>query len=281
MSSPSSSTLQELHRLDRSSPDFQGQLSGILYGQEYVRCVPNLQGDDLVWLVDYLDKVRCYVALSPHSPLKLGQAPDHLDPTSNASRKCLRELRRICSTRAILPSSYMLSSDLINVNSEPFASGGYGDIYHGTLDGSSVCIKRVRVYTKDPPTKAIGVRYWRCRFPRPPSLTKLTDLLQRGCNVETLETPKHLTPPGCYHHSPPTRFKLDVWWGPAGIHPETPQRRPACARGWRSCRVYPILTFVTRYPMSLRDSATSTHAMWFTGISRECVTVPDLAPLSC
>jgi len=71
MSPPSPPVLQELHRLDRSSPDFQGQLSRILYGQEYMRCVPDLQGDDLVWLVDYLDKVRRDIAL-PHSLLKLG-----------------------------------------------------------------------------------------------------------------------------------------------------------------------------------------------------------------
>jgi len=71
MSSPSLPVLQELHRLDRSSPDFHDQLCNVLYGQEYVRCVPNLQDDDLVWLVDYLDKVRRNVALPP-SPLKLG-----------------------------------------------------------------------------------------------------------------------------------------------------------------------------------------------------------------
>jgi len=58
MSSPSLPALQRLHRLDRSSSDFQDQLSNALYGEEHKRCVSNLQGDDLVWLVDYLDKVR-------------------------------------------------------------------------------------------------------------------------------------------------------------------------------------------------------------------------------
>jgi len=71
MSPPSSPFLQELQRFDRSSPDFQGQLSSVLYGPEYVRCVPDLQGDDLVWLVDYLDKVRPCIAL-PNFPLRLG-----------------------------------------------------------------------------------------------------------------------------------------------------------------------------------------------------------------
>ena len=65
----SSPTLQQLDLLDRSSPDFHDQLSNVLYGQEYQQCIPNLQGEDLVWLVDYLDKVRCHIAL-PHPLLK-------------------------------------------------------------------------------------------------------------------------------------------------------------------------------------------------------------------
>jgi len=69
MSSPSSSTLQQLYRLNRSSPDFHDQLCDVLYKEEYVRCVPNLEGDDLVRLVNYLDNVRRRIAL-PHSPLK-------------------------------------------------------------------------------------------------------------------------------------------------------------------------------------------------------------------
>jgi len=64
----------------------------------------------------------------------------------------------------------------------------------------------MRVYTQDGPGKTAKVCYRLRCFPRPPSLTKLTDLLQGGRNVETLETPKHLTPPGCHYLSPPTHF---------------------------------------------------------------------------
>ena len=41
---------------------------------------------------------------------------------------------------------------------EPFASGGCGDVYHGILDGSKVCVKRVRLYAIDDQGKAIEVR---------------------------------------------------------------------------------------------------------------------------
>ena len=68
MSLPSSLALQQLHHLDRSSPDFHDQLCNLFYGKEYSKCIPNLQGDDLVWLVDYLDKVRRHVTFL-HSPL--------------------------------------------------------------------------------------------------------------------------------------------------------------------------------------------------------------------
>jgi len=111
-----------------------------------------------VWFVDYLDEVRRRVVL-PYSPLKSLQALGALDPSSSAFRKCLRELRSICGTRGILPSSYTLSSDVLNIGPNPFASGGYGDVYHGTLNGSTVCVKRVRVYTQDGPQKVTKVRY--------------------------------------------------------------------------------------------------------------------------
>ena len=64
-----SSPLGQLRRLDRSSSKFHDQLSNILYGEEYKRWVQNLQGDDLVGFVDYLDEVRRRVLLL-RPPLK-------------------------------------------------------------------------------------------------------------------------------------------------------------------------------------------------------------------
>ena len=58
--------LQQLRRLKPSSPDFHVQLNGVFCEQEYARCVLNLQGDDLAWLVGYLDKARRHVSI-PYS----------------------------------------------------------------------------------------------------------------------------------------------------------------------------------------------------------------------
>ena len=66
---PSRNPLKQLCHLDRSSPDFHDQVSNILQGEEYNQWVPNIQGDDLVGIVNYLDKVRGHVSPS-HSPLK-------------------------------------------------------------------------------------------------------------------------------------------------------------------------------------------------------------------
>jgi len=60
----------------------------------------------------------------------------------------------------ILPTSYTLLSRHLDISPRPVASGGSGDVYEGTLDGSKVCVKRVRVYSKEGPTKMTKVRYF-------------------------------------------------------------------------------------------------------------------------
>ena len=83
MSSPHSTTLRQLRHLDESSPNFHDQLTSVLSGEEYEQSVPNLRNNDLVFLVDYLDKVRRHVALpalclSQYRPLifSIPQVPD-------------------------------------------------------------------------------------------------------------------------------------------------------------------------------------------------------------
>jgi len=63
--------LKQLRGLDKSSSKFHEQVSDILYGEEYKQWVPELQGDDLVGFVDYLNQVRHPVSLvrSPYKPL--------------------------------------------------------------------------------------------------------------------------------------------------------------------------------------------------------------------
>ena len=52
---------------------------------------------------------------------------------------------------------YALSLRL-NAGPDPPSSGGYMDVYEGTLDASIVCVKRVRASTRGFPQKATEVR---------------------------------------------------------------------------------------------------------------------------
>ena len=63
----------------------------------------------------------------------------------------------ICGARMILPASCMLSHRVLEVDYSPFASGGYGDVREGALNGSKVCVKRIRVDTHGVAQKAAKV----------------------------------------------------------------------------------------------------------------------------
>lgn len=128
MTPPSPPVLQQLYRLNRSLYDYSRQLDGIFNSQQYKRCLANLQGDELTCLVDYLDKIS-----------------RDSDPSGAVSRRCLSELGDICASKGVLPTSHALPPDILHISPEPYASGGYGDVYQGILHGSRVRVKRVRV----------------------------------------------------------------------------------------------------------------------------------------
>jgi len=73
------------------------------------------------------------------------QILDGLDPTCSPFRKCLYELQKTCSSRTILPATYEVSGALTLSTTEVAAYGGFCDVYKGSLDGSDVCIKRLRI----------------------------------------------------------------------------------------------------------------------------------------
>ena len=43
----------------------------------------------------------------------------------------------------------MIPPHLLTVDFEPFASGGFADVYRGSFNGLPVCVKRLRVATPD------------------------------------------------------------------------------------------------------------------------------------
>lgn len=93
------------------------------------------------------------------------QAIKRLDPSGPAFRECLRKLRNICGTRAILPASCTRLPQFSTTDTRPSAKGDCGDVYEGTLDGSKVSIKRVRVYTEEALQNAAKVGFDALVFP--------------------------------------------------------------------------------------------------------------------
>ena len=110
----------------------------------------------------------------------------------------MRELIGICAFKTILPSSYIITSSL-TVDPEPFAAGGSGDVYRGTLDRSDVCVKRVRMYSKNGTDKPKKVCFRGHLSPCLHWLIKPVGLLQRGGDVETLEASKYSASAWSYH----------------------------------------------------------------------------------
>ena len=49
--------LKQLRDFDRTSLQFHKHLSNFLRSEGYRSAVPSLQGEDLAWLVEYLDSV--------------------------------------------------------------------------------------------------------------------------------------------------------------------------------------------------------------------------------
>ena len=147
----SSLTLEELLHFEVSSPDFPQQLENALREQDCEQYALNLGANDLIRLVDYLDKVRRHIPRYRH-PLKPPQALDALGPTSPGFRVCSRRLGLICGTRTVLPTSYTSPSSLLSVARGCSVPGGHGEVHQGNLGGSMVRVKRMRVpFPKDAP----------------------------------------------------------------------------------------------------------------------------------
>ena len=64
---PAPVPLERLRTLDISSADFPDKVAKLLRDEAYQECVPNLQGGNLTWLVEFLDNVYLQIP-SPLSP---------------------------------------------------------------------------------------------------------------------------------------------------------------------------------------------------------------------
>ena len=145
--------LQHLYSLDTSSPDFLRVLYGLIRHDEDEQYSSSLQGSELARLVDFLDDVRSLP--SPFRPVakQTPQVLSTIPTTDDVFRQCLRKLRAICGCHTTLPSSHVVSDDLVTKHGgHPIAYGGFADVWEGTLSGRKVCVKVLRVSLNDDPS---------------------------------------------------------------------------------------------------------------------------------
>jgi hypothetical protein len=181
----------------------------------------------------------------------------------------------------ILPTSYVIPSQELSVGHRPVALGGFGDVFKGILNGSGVCVKRVRMYSQDDPQKPQKVRYLdHCLFSLL-LLTKLPGPLSRGYLVEAPKTRKHCSFFGCHCDPSSTHLGMDAPWRLDGIHRTAPRWRPVRPRRCPFQVFDLVLISVTSSLMSPKDCIFSTLAISFMAISKGYVVHKDLNSPQC
>jgi len=141
--------LQRLYSLDTSSPDFLRYLYCLIQYDEKEQYLTSLQGSELARLVNFLDKVRsvpsAFHQFTKQTPQALGVIPT----TDDVARECLDKLQAICGHHAILPSSYIVSDQIVRVDDGPISLGAVADVWEGTCRGKKVSIKSLRIRTEN------------------------------------------------------------------------------------------------------------------------------------
>ena len=68
----------------------------------------------------------------------------------------------------MLPTSYTLPSQLLEIEPNAFLHGGLFSVYKGTFRGSEICAKRIMLYTQDTPVEtAAKLKVHFSAFPSP------------------------------------------------------------------------------------------------------------------
>ena len=205
--------LQRLYSLSTSSPHFCRNLHDLIQSDREDFYLFDLQGSDLIRLVDFLDRVR----IPPSAPLQLTElAPQALaiiSPTDDVSRLCLHKLQAICSHHGILPSSHIIAGGLTKVGGYPVAFGGFAEVWEGVHDKTKVCIKcpkttRTDYQEKDKVNNLHGT-------PLPRLLNDTSwhiGVLQGSNHVETIQTSEYCSLDRHYAKSFAICIGVDAEW---------------------------------------------------------------------
>lgn len=141
--------LNHLYSLKTIPPDFPRYLDWLIQSDQEENYLSTLQNPELTQLVNFLDRVRPLPSASFQLMKQSLQSLKVIPTSDDASRRCLHKLQTICSSRKILPSSYLITSGLSKIGDLPVASGGFGDVWKGTYGSVVVAIKCPRITLTD------------------------------------------------------------------------------------------------------------------------------------
>ena len=133
----------------------------------------------------------------------------------------------------MLPKSCKIPDiSLLNAGNHPFASGALADMYEGFLDGSRVCVEKIRMYSEENSQRVKMVGHPHCSFSRSHLHLACPDVLQKGSHSEALEAQKHRPFYWRNPQSSSTRFCLDARWESGGVRHGTSGEKSAPSRGF-------------------------------------------------
>ena len=139
------------YSLETTSNESLSEVRSLLCSQTKIAAARSLQGCEAQALIDFLDRVRTpptshASTTSEDKPQPQVLACSCLDGKS--WQRCLRILSKICKTRRVLPTSFLLQQEPIHVGGIHL-HGGSADVINGEYMGSPVAIKRLKTNYAD------------------------------------------------------------------------------------------------------------------------------------
>ena len=124
-------------------------------------------------------------------------------------RTCLRELRRICGIYHTLPPSHTIPDSLLDIISEPTVRGFYGDVHKGSLNNSTVRVKRLLTSSEGAGQNFTKVQYPRCHLHPFTNVVKTQNFYEEAVAWKHLGHPNIVSLLGITITAPPFQLVSD------------------------------------------------------------------------
>jgi hypothetical protein len=99
----------------------------------------------------------------------------------------------LCGASGVLPASFMLTDGFDNLESRPFTSGGFADVYRATYKGQPVVAKALKTTTMDDLETVHEVSGLISGKILRPAHATFSALRDGGCRVEMASSREHPT----------------------------------------------------------------------------------------